>query len=146
MKKVILDTNFLMIPYIYGIDIFSEIDRLINTEYKVFIVKGTKKELEKIMREQKGKHKAAAKMAIDLIESKNVPVFNKDDFKNHPDKQKSLYRKKNSKIHKVVDDIILELTNQDIIVATQDKILKKRLKEKKVPIIVLREEQKLELI
>ena len=36
MIKVILDTNFLMIPYKFRVDIFSELTRVCNFSYKLY--------------------------------------------------------------------------------------------------------------
>lgn len=110
-KRIILDTNFLMIPSQYKIDIFQEIKKIMNEPYEICVFKETITELKKIA-SGKGKDSSNAKVALLLIKQKNL---------------KSL---KNSHNLGYVDDIILNnITNEDI-VCTQDKALKKRLKEK----------------
>ena len=126
MKKIILDTNFLLIPYSLKIDIFAEIDRIIDEEYKIYILQGVIYELEKIIQNQRGKYKDAAKVGLALINHKKIPVLDKE--------QKDLYTSVNS-FETVVDDIIVEIADKDTIVATQDKELKLRLMNKGIKII-----------
>jgi rRNA-processing protein FCF1 len=126
MKKIILDTNFLLIPYSLKIDIFSEIDRIVNEKYQIYVLQGVIHELEKIIKEQKGKHKDAAKVGLALINHKKIPVLDKE--------QKDLYTSVNS-FETVVDDIIVDIADKDTIVATQDKDLKLRLMNKGIKLI-----------
>jgi len=59
MKKIILDTNFLMAVGQFKVDIFSEIYRICNFNYQLFIIGKTVDELKKIIQSrQKGKDKA----------------------------------------------------------------------------------------
>ncbi|MEM4638153.1 MAG: nucleotide-binding protein [Candidatus Woesearchaeota archaeon] len=110
-KRIILDTNFLMIPPQYKIDIFQEIKKIMNEPYEMCVFKETITELKKIA-SGKGKDSSNAKVALLLIKQKNL---------------KSL---KNSHNLGYVDDIILNNITDEDIVCTQDKALKKRLKEK----------------
>jgi len=117
--KILLDTNFLLIPSQFKVDIFSEIERIMYEPYKIYILEQTIDELKKIIKEQKGKHREAANLALKLIKQKDLNTiknFSKDS----------------------VDDIILDIVDSSYIVATQDKELKKVLKEKKIKIIALR--------
>ncbi len=110
-KKVVLDTNFLLIPGQLGIDIFSGIEEVMKYPYKLYIFDRTIEELEKIKSEQTGKHRDAAKLALELVKSKHLNIIR-------------------STSNQIVDDLIFELalTDRDVIVATQDKGLKKRVK------------------
>ncbi len=122
MKGIILDTNFLMIPFTQKVDIFSEFDRVCQFPFELFIVSKTMDEFENIMIGQSGKDKLAAKLAKSLIEAKKIKII--DVSKGH------------------VDDLILEVAKEKgYFVATQDKNLKKRLKESDVPIIFLRQKK-----
>ena len=123
MKKVIIDTNFLMIPFQFNIDIVSEIKNLVLNNYEIIILKKSIDELNKIMINSKGKTKLYAKMAISL--AKKLKIID-------------------SKSKKYVDDIIVDLTDENVIVCTQDKKLKERVKEKKGKVIGMK--QKLHLI
>ncbi len=129
MIKVIFDTNFLLIPATRGVDIFSELERIMDVPYEICILRGTLDELGKIADEQKGKHKNAAQMALNLIRAKKPVVLE--------DKQKDLKRTLNSN-DLIVDDIILEIADNETVVATQDKELKKRLSEKGINFIYLK--------
>jgi len=48
MRKIILDTNFLLIPAQFKVDIFSEIDRICSFTYSLFVLDKSVEELKKI--------------------------------------------------------------------------------------------------
>jgi len=111
MLRIILDTNFLLIPLQFKVDIFAEVRRLLSEPYELYVYQGTIDELNDLA---KGNSKAAvtARTAIKLIKQKNL---------------KSL---PNSINEKYADTLILEgVTNKDI-VCTQDQALKRLLKDK----------------
>ena len=60
VRKIILDTNFLLIPVQFGVDIFSEFDRICNFKYELVVVPETVTELEGIIN---GKGSKKDKMA-----------------------------------------------------------------------------------
>ncbi|MBW2966170.1 hypothetical protein KY342_03635 [Candidatus Woesearchaeota archaeon] len=124
IKKILLDTNFLLIPSQFNIDIFSEIDRIMLANYKLYVLDKSIDELKKIItdKKQKLKNKKAAKLALQLIKTKKPNIIK-------------------TKQDKPVDDIIADL--KGYIIATQDINLKKRLKFKKTKIITLRAKKKL---
>ena len=125
--KIILDTNFLLIPSQFNVDIFSEIDRIILEKYKLFIIDKTIDELKSIIKEknQKQRNKRAARLALQLIKAKKLNIIKtKEDL--------------------IVDDLILKL--KGYAVATQDIGLKQKLKQKRAKIITLRAKKKLILI
>jgi len=118
VKKVLLDTNFLLIPGQFKVDIFKEIDRIIDEKYQLFIIDKTLDELEKLIKGNKEKDKKAAMLGKQLIKNKKVRVINTQGDN--------------------VDDIIVKIKDKDTIVATQDKGLRKRLKG---DVIVLRQKK-----
>ena len=126
MKKIIiLDTNFLLIPAQFNVDIFSEIERICDFPYQLCIIDKTLSELDSIIENQRQKYKNSAKLALKLLKSKAVKIIK-------------------TKKDKYVDDLIFDLAeNADIIIATQDKELKKRLKN---PIITLRQKKYLKIM
>ncbi len=128
MKKIILDTNFLLIPALFKVDIFEEIKRICDFQYELCVLDKTLDELEKVIQTtKKGKDKEAAKLAMGLIKSKHINIIETESIKN-------------------VDDLILDLLNQgDYIVATQDKALKDKIRAKNAQIIVLRQKNHLKL-
>ncbi len=121
MKKIILDTNFLLIPATLKVDIFSEIEKICDFKYELYVVDSTIEELKHIMESQRGKHRDAARIGLQLIEAKALKTL--------PSSQSS------------TDEAILALADLDCLVATQDKALKKALKQKKVNVIFLRQKK-----
>jgi len=121
-KTIILDTNFLLIPGTLGVDIFSEIERIVDSNYEIAVLSKTIDELDAIIDSQRLKYKRAAQLAKQLIKAKNLKILH-------------------STSQKLVDDILVDmaLSNEDIIIATQDKALKRRLKNKKI--ITLKQEK-----
>ena len=127
MKKVILDTNFLLIPGEFKIDIFTEIRCLVDFRYKFFIIDKTIDELNKIIEDKntKVKDREYAKIGLELIKLNKIGKIKSDK--------------------KYVDDAIVEKADKDSVVATSDKELKKRLKKRGVKIIFLKKKQVLAL-
>ncbi|MBI2659253.1 twitching motility protein PilT [Candidatus Woesearchaeota archaeon] len=125
MKKIILDTNFLMVPIQFRVDIFSEIERICNFSYKLYIFDKSIGELKNIIEKQAGKNKKAAQFALKLIKLKNIVIIKSE--------------KEN------VDALILSNLGKDTIVATQDALLKKKLLEKNASLIILRQKKYLQL-
>ena len=126
MKKIILDTNFLLIPIQFKVDIFSEIDRICDFNYKLFIFEQSIDELKNIIEKQSQKHKKAAEFALKLIKLKNIEIIKSDE--------------------QDVDSLILENLDKDIIVATQDINLRKELLKKRASVIMLRQKKYLQLV
>ena len=121
MLRVIFDTNFLMIPQQFKVDVFTEIKRLLNEPYELYIYQGTIDELI-VLAKGNSEVAATAKLALTLIKQKNL---------------KSL---PNSINEKYADNLILEgVTNKDI-VCTQDQALKRllRAKHKGIQLITLK--------
>jgi hypothetical protein len=68
MKKIlVLDTNFLLIPYGFKIDIFGELYRLVEGAYTIVVPTVVKQELEKIA-SRKGRHALGARLALKLLD------------------------------------------------------------------------------
>ena len=123
MEKILLDTNFLLIPYQFKVDIFTQINRIVHFPYKIFVLDKSVEELRKVIKEQKGKSKDAAKVALKLIAIKNIAIVNTQG-------------------NKKTDDAIIELSSENnYIVATQDKDLKRRLINQRIEVIVLRQKK-----
>ena len=128
MKKILLDTNFLLIPWQFKVDIFTQIDKISAFKYGLFIIDKTLDEIKKIVEEQKGKDKDAAKFALKLIALKNIGVIKTEEGGE-------------------TDEIILKTASKDdFIVATQDKDLKRRLINQGVSVIILRQKKTLAII
>ena len=120
-SKVIIDTNGLMIPGQFGIDIFSELEQL--GFYSFIVPNASVKELERIMATGRGKDKSAAKMALSLLD--RCTIIDKNGY---------------------ADNIIIDMAiSMDAAVLTNDTELKKRLCSKGVTIVQLRERTHLSL-
>ena len=126
MKRIILDTNFLLIPVQFKVDIFEEIRRISDFRYQLCIIDKSIDELKKITLTGNTKDKAAAKLALKLVELKKI-------------------KKIETKSHKQVDELILDSAKKDDFVATQDKELKQKLKKRHIPIVILRQRKFLEI-
>jgi rRNA-processing protein FCF1 len=98
VKKVILDTNSLMVK-----NIFTMLKESLDFNYDPYIVEGTIKELEKISSLGNGKENRDAKLALKLIEAKKVKIL--------PD------------IKSYVDNSLIEYSKENLVL-TQDKELK----------------------
>ncbi len=114
--RIILDTNFIVDCAKYRIDLFSEIDRICLFPYKIIILEKSIEELKKISNRD-------SKLALQLI--KKISLLKHDG--------------------KDVDSIILEIADKDTIVATHDQVLKRRLKERNIPLIIIRQKKYLAL-
>ena len=125
MKKIILDTNFLLLPAQFGLDIFTELENLADFRYKLYVLEKSITELKKIAKEQKGKVKRDVKLALSMIEQKI--------------RQDEIIMIDTSGDERLVDDIIVSL--EGYIVATQDIGLQRRLKAKKAKIISMRQKK-----
>lgn len=120
VEKILLDTNFVLIPAQFKVDIYAEIDRICPFKYQLYILDKSLDELESIIETRRGRDKAAAKLAKAILEAK---------------KPKTL--KTTSKDY--VDNVILDLDGY--IVATSDKELRSRLKKKGIKTITLRKKE-----
>lgn len=127
-KKLIIDTNFLLIPGQFRVDIFTEIGRIMQEQYVLYIIDKSLKELNNIVITGKQKDRFAAKLALALAIQKNLKTLHSFGSK------------------KSVDDIIVSKADKDTYVATQDKALRERLKEKGAKIIGLRQQKYLEFV
>jgi rRNA-processing protein FCF1 len=115
--KVVLDTNFLMIPGQFKVDIFEELKRIISFPYDVCVFSATIDELNEISTKN-SRDKNNAKIALNLIKQKNLKTLQGSGS--------------------YTDDIILNNVDTKCIVCTQDKALKRLLKQKGIQIITLK--------
>ena len=126
MPRVIIDTNFFLIPGRFGVDIFSEIRSLVGHTAEFAVMEGTAKELAGIARTAEGKDRKALRLSSMLIKAKGLKTLT------HPPETD-------------VDTAILEAAGQNDHVATQDLALRKRLREKGIKVIFLRQKRYLRI-
>lgn len=120
--KILLDTNILLLPHSQKIDVFSEIERIIPEKHGLYTLSTIVEELESIT--GACRDAISARVALKLIEEKNVKIL---DSQGHP------------------DDALLKLAvGEDYLVATNDRGLKKRLKNNGKPMICMRGKNRLE--
>lgn len=115
-KKIILDTNGLMIPGQFGVEILSELERLGFDS--LIVPKPVVLELEKLSTEARGLDRRAARIALSLIKDKRFEILEAEGK---------------------VDDLIVDLAIKlGAAVLTNDIELKKRLCSKNVSVVYLR--------
>jgi len=136
MCTVIIDTNMLLVPGQFKVDIFTELDRIMDEPYEITILEGSLQELEKIKKTGSGADKQAAKLGHMLLEHQKK---RESAASSNCKGLKILHSSK----EKTVDDAIVEIAEDDTLVATNDSGLKRRLLEKGVRVIYLKQQQHL---
>lgn len=131
---VILDTNFLLYISKNKIDFVREIDKLCDFAYDLIIPKQVLDELHKISKgkDKKRKDKVAADLALQILGR----IAEKDGV--------LVMDVKGRDADEAIVNIVKKNHNKEVIVATMDKELKKRLK--KIKIISVRQKKYLEFI
>ncbi|MBS3149956.1 hypothetical protein J4455_04685 [Candidatus Woesearchaeota archaeon] len=117
MIRVLIDTNFIVTCLKFKIDLFSEINRICDFNYELYTIDKTLDELKKLK----------SKLSLQLIEKFNIKII-----------------KTNENLD--VDSLILKIADENTIVATQDKELKKKLRIKGIKVLVIRKKQYLMII
>ena len=122
-KTVILDSSAIMMCFEFSVDLEKELTRLLGL-YHIVIPSSIIRELEFLSKNGKGKKKINAKASLKLLERyESIAV----DEKN-------------------ADDSLVELArSMKSVVVTNDKELRKRLKEHLLPVVFLRAKNKLML-
>lgn len=124
-KQVILDTNILLHCLQYKIDLEKELNRILPFQYEISILENTIKELNFLEQKKDPKARFLAKLAHHFIKTFEIKIIKMPENKTQK-----------------VDDILIQLANQNTIIATQDKEIKKAIK---TPIIIIRSKNHLEL-
>jgi len=122
MKKIIIDTNVWMAISEFKLDLFTELNNYCDFKYKLFVLEATIAELEKIRREQRGKFKRAAALALSLIKAKKMDIIPGEGN---------------------VDDLLTAFSKQGCLVLTQDFGLKNRLAK---PYLTIRQKKRIIII
>lgn len=127
MKKVLLDTNFFLAPFQLGVNILSELDRVVDEPHELMTLSPMKAELEKLAKTGKGDDKLSAKLALEL--ARNIQVI---DAPGSGDRA-------------ILDYAKAQTERKDLMVATNDSALRKSLKTLKIRTVFVRNRSKLEL-
>ncbi len=126
MTTIILDTNFLLIPFTLNVDIFDGIRAAAEFPYDLSIIDKSIDELNKISADKnlKAKDRNAAKLALSSLKAYSIKTI------------KTAYDKD-------ADSLIIDYckANPDTVVATQDLELRRRLRAIDISLIVLRQKK-----
>ena len=127
--QVILDTNFLAVPAQFGVDIFSEIERVLERRVEFVLLESTVREID--LKGGLGAGKTDAKVfriAKDLIQRCTVVKV--------PEASTAM----------PVDDQLLEYAiSVKGALATNDRELRMRARKRKVPVLLLRGKKRVAL-
>lgn len=119
-KEVVIDTNFFMVPFQFNVDIIDELEKALPS-YKlttpIFVIN----ELKGLKRNNKGKIRLNAYLALKLANSSNIEI-----------KDISLEN------NETVDDALLRVSE---VLATNDIELKKRARKKGITVAYLRQKK-----
>ena len=118
IKEVVIDTNFFMVPFQFNVDIITELEKVLPS-YKLTTPSFVINELKGLKRNNKGKIRLNANLALKLANSSKVEI-----------KDISLLE------NETVDDALLRVSE---VLATNDIELKKRAKAKGITIVYLRQ-------
>lgn len=111
MKTIILDTDFILTSVKFKIDIKEQLKQLCDFNFNISYLDKTLDEL---------KNKPNENLAKTLISNFNIIKTTRD---------------------KSVDELILDISNSNTIIATQDKELKEKLKKGKIAVITIRQKK-----
>lgn len=120
--EIILDTNFLMLPYRIGKDVFTMLEEMFLLKPSYITIKSVIKELENIRSNDPIKERRGANLALSIIKETPVKILDDSDIEGNTD-----------------DKILKIALKRGAIVATNDRGLRKKLREKGVTVIFFRE-------
>lgn len=125
--KVILDSNALFVPLEFKIDIFAELKRLLNRNVDFVLLSPVKRELEMLAAKNSPKIRREAIFALRLAEKCKYVAVEEDG-------------------RVFTDDVIVRVAkNWNSPVFTNDRQLKKRLRDISVPVIYVRQKSRLDV-
>ena len=125
--KVILDSNAFFIPLQFKIDIFNDLKLLLNRRFELILLSPVKQELEALAKKGSLKMRKNVAYALKLAE-------------------RCTYVEVDFPASALTDDIILRIAEEwKAAVFTNDRELKKRLRDISVPVIYVRQKSRLEI-
>jgi rRNA-processing protein FCF1 len=125
---VLLDSNFLILPVSQRIDVFNEIEKLLSTNVIFVTIRPVINELKRLSKKSTKLGKKAL-LALNFISKCKILEFDSENV-----------------LKGNTDDFIVEFSKgKEIIVATNDINLKKRLRELNIPVIYLRGHSQIKL-
>jgi rRNA-processing protein FCF1 len=126
--SVILDTNFLTVPAQFGVDVFSEAERVLERGVEFILLESVIDEIRAKL-DRSGKTESRMfRVALDLVDRCKVVEIDQ------------------SMKDSLVDDQLLEYAaSVSGVLATNDRELRERAVERGVPVLILRGKKHLEL-
>ena len=125
--KVILDSNALFVPFQFKIDIFDCLEQLLERNLELILLSPIKRELETLAKKGSPKMRKNASYALNIAE-------------------KCRYVEVNAPASMLTDDVIVKIAEEwKTPVFTNDRQLKKRLRDISVPVIYVRQKSRLEI-
>lgn len=123
--KVVVDSNALFVPLQFRIDVFAELEQLLQRHFELILLSSVKQELKMLALNGSPKLRKAACYALQLGEKcRHVEV----------EASKS----------SLVDDVIVRVAKEwGVPVFTNDRQLRKRLRDISVPVIYVRQKSRL---
>jgi len=122
--KVVLDANFLMTPFNLGLDVISDLNRIIDQKYEIVVLRGTIEELKGLSRNPNLRVRKAAKMALKIAERYRVVDLTPENGN--------------------MDELIVRFAKKEhCVVATNDRNLRRKLKSEGIPTIYVRQKSHL---
>ncbi|MEM2137736.1 MAG: DUF188 domain-containing protein [Candidatus Anstonellaceae archaeon] len=129
MKKIVADTNFLLMPFEYGVDLAGELQRIVQGPLTLQIPSVVFAEL-RMLEGKTGKNAAAARFFLQNLE-----------------KFRSRFAVEEVESSGAADEWILKYAQKNsITVATNDIPLRKRLLALGVPVIAMKGKSKLDFV
>ena len=119
-KEVVIDTNFFMVPFQFNVDVITELENTLPS-YKLTTPSFVINELKGLKRNNKGKIRLNANLALKLANSSKIEI-----------KDISLLE------NETVDDALLRVSE---VLATNDIELKNRAKDKGITVVYLRQKK-----
>jgi hypothetical protein len=125
--KIILDSNALFVPLQFKIDIFEELKTLLKVNFELVLLASIRRELEKLAGKGSLQMRKKASYALELAEKCRLVQVNEEGFTS-------------------ADDAILVVADRwKCPVFTNDRQLRKKLRDINVPVIYVRQKSRLEI-
>jgi rRNA-processing protein FCF1 len=125
--KVILDSNAFFTPLQFKVDIFEELKTLLNRRFEPILLPQVRQELERLSKQGATQMRKNAAFALKLTEKCEVVTTDETGTDN-------------------VDDVIIMVASKGgCAVFTNDRQLKKKLRDINVPVIYVRQKSRLSI-
>jgi len=123
-----MDSNALFVPLQFKIDIFEELKKLLNMKFELILLSPIRHELEKLAEKGSPKMQKNASYALKMAEKCKLVELDEKIAGYSP------------------DDAIFQVAREwESLVFTNDRELKKRLRNINVPVIYVRQKSRLEI-